>query len=141
MKKEYLRVFRAFSDENRVQILEILCKGEQCACVLLEQLQISQPTLSHHMKLLCQSGIVKSRKVGPWNYYSINEEGCDYASRLLQLVAQKKLSKTVEFVGALYAFVRKFSKKKAGAEKRDCCCVGKQKTESDSGCGCEYGKV
>lgn len=61
-----------------------MTKGEQCACTLLEELDISQPTLSYHMKILCRSGIVKERPVGPWKYYSIDAEGCEYAQRLLQ---------------------------------------------------------
>lgn len=56
------RVFKAFCDENRLQVLELLQSGEKCACVLLEDLKISQPTLSHHMKILCESGIVTGRK-------------------------------------------------------------------------------
>ena len=84
MSSEYLRVFRAFSDERRLRVLELLREGEKCACVLLEELDISQPTLSYHMKILCRSGIVKERPVGPWKYYSIDAEGCAYAQRLLQ---------------------------------------------------------
>lgn len=91
MKNEYIRVFRAFTDESRVRILEILCKGEQCACILLDDLKISQPTLSHHMKILCDSGIVKSRRVGKWNYYSINTDGCEYAGRLLNAVVKHNM--------------------------------------------------
>ena len=72
MNSDYLRVFRAFSDERRLRVLELLTQGEKCACVLLEALDISQPTLSYHMKILCQSGIVKERPVGPWKYYSID---------------------------------------------------------------------
>ena len=49
MNSEYIKVFKAFTDENRVRVLEILCEGEECACVLLDDLKISQPTLSHHM--------------------------------------------------------------------------------------------
>lgn len=82
------RVFKAFCDENRLQILEILQSGEKCACVLLEDLQISQPTLSHHMKILCDSGIVTGRKSGKWVYYSISPEGSKQAENLLhQLTA------------------------------------------------------
>ena len=80
---EYFRVFKAFSDANRVRILELLCKGEQCACVLLDDLAIGQPTLSHHMKILTESGIVKSRREGRWQHYSIDDTGCDYARKLL----------------------------------------------------------
>ncbi|MBP3477744.1 MAG: winged helix-turn-helix transcriptional regulator [Lachnospiraceae bacterium] len=80
------RVFKAFCDENRLQILEMLRGGEKCACILLENLQISQSTLSHHMKILCDSGIVVSRKEGKWTYYSISEEGSLMAAELLQVL-------------------------------------------------------
>ena len=87
MNGDYLRVFRAFSDERRLKVLELLTQGEKCACVLLEELEISQPTLSYHMKILRQSGIVKERSVGPWKYYSIDAEGCAYAQKLLQALS------------------------------------------------------
>ena len=87
MNGDYLRVFRAFSDEKRLRVLELLTQGEKCACVLLEELDIAQPTLSYHMKILRQSGIVKERNVGPWKYYSIDGEGCAYAQRLLQALS------------------------------------------------------
>jgi ArsR family transcriptional regulator len=111
MKNEYLRVFRAFTDVNRFRVLELLCDGEQCACVLLEDLSISQPTLSHHMKILCRSGIVKSRKVGSWNYYSINTDGCEYAGRLLKIVAQQKLNRTLDVLGVAYRFLRLYKRR------------------------------
>ena len=69
------KVFKAFCDENRLRILNDLCGGEKCACELLEHMQISQPTLSHHMKILCDSGIVKARREGKWAYYSVNQNG------------------------------------------------------------------
>ena len=53
------------------RILSALQQGEKCACDLLEDLQISQPTLSHHMKLLVDSGLVAARKEGRWMHYSI----------------------------------------------------------------------
>ena len=77
-------VFKAFCDINRIQILKLLLTGEKCACVLLEHLHISQPTLSHHMKILCDSGIVDMRKEGKWAYYSISSEGVAYAAECLQ---------------------------------------------------------
>ena len=86
LKNKYLenaRVFKAFCDENRLMILEMLQGGEKCACVLLERLDITQPTLSHHMKILVESGIVTSRKEGKWTHYSISESGSNYAAGLL----------------------------------------------------------
>jgi len=81
---ENARVFKAFCDENRLIILEMLQSGEKCACVLLERLDITQPTLSHHMKILVESGIVTSRKEGKWTHYSISESGSNYAAGLLR---------------------------------------------------------
>lgn len=77
------KVFKAFCDENRLMILELLQTGEKCACKLLDDLQISQSTLSHHMKILCDSGVVNGRKEGKWTHYSISMEGSRYAKELL----------------------------------------------------------
>ena len=68
-------LFKALSDENRLRILELLGEEELCACVLLKELSISQPTLSHHMSLLVQSGLVTGRKEGRWMKYRKNEAG------------------------------------------------------------------
>ena len=68
-------IFKSLSDENRIRILKLLCSGEKCACKLLEELNISQPTLSHHMKILCDAGIVSGRREGKWTHYSICCEG------------------------------------------------------------------
>lgn len=82
--KETIRVFKAFCDENRLSILRLLRTGEKCACDLLEDLRITQPTLSHHMKILCDAGIVQGRKDGKWVYYSIDQEGSENVKRLLE---------------------------------------------------------
>ena len=71
---EDAKVFKALCDENRLRILEILRGGEKCACVLLSDLQISQSTLSYHMKILCDSGIVVSRPEGKWMHYTLDGE-------------------------------------------------------------------
>ena len=76
-------IFKAFCDENRIKILQFLIDGEKCACKLLEALNITQPTLSHHMKTLLDSGIVNGRKEGKWMYYSISEEGLKKAQEYL----------------------------------------------------------
>ena len=77
-------IFKAFCDENRIRILKLLCSGEKCACKLLEEMSISQPTLSHHMKILCASGIVVGRQEGKWMHYSISEDGIGDAMRYLE---------------------------------------------------------
>lgn len=66
------KVFKALSDRNRFSIIRMLAGGELCACVLLKDLDITQPTLSHHMSVLAECGLVNVRKSGVWSYYSIN---------------------------------------------------------------------
>ncbi|MGM9974619.1 MAG: ArsR/SmtB family transcription factor [Clostridiaceae bacterium] len=73
--KNRAKMFKALSDENRLLILELLKTGEMCACKLLEELNIGQSTLSHHMKILSESGLVETRKEGKWMHYSVSQEG------------------------------------------------------------------
>jgi ArsR family transcriptional regulator len=125
-EKEYIRVFRAFSDKNRIRVLELLCDGEQCACILLEDMKINQSTLSHHMKILCDSGIVKGRRVGKWIYYSINTDGCKYASRLLNIIANHKFNTTLKFAGTAHRMLSAFKGRSCAKESSQndvtCCC-------------------
>ena len=81
--REDVKVIKALADENRLAVLEQLQSGEKCACVLLEELHITQSTLSHHMKLLCDSGIVDYRKEGKWIYYHITKDGSANALQML----------------------------------------------------------
>jgi len=83
---EKAKIFKAFCDENRLKIIESLCKGEKCACVILEELSISQSTLSHHMKILVDSGIVENRKDGKWMHYSMNLKGINETKKLLDAI-------------------------------------------------------
>lgn len=68
------QICKALSDSNRLQIVQMLTGGEKCACKLLEHFEITQPTLSHHMKILCACGLVHVEKVGKWAHYSLNCE-------------------------------------------------------------------
>lgn len=71
---EYAKVFKALSDPKRLQIIDMLSGGELCACKILEAFQITQPTLSHDMKILYDAGLVIPRKEGKWTHYSLNLE-------------------------------------------------------------------
>ena len=82
--KKIAQIFKALCDENRVQIMKLLRSGEKCACKLLDELNISQPTLSHHMKILCDAGLVTGRKEGKWMHYSISPEGSQTAASYLR---------------------------------------------------------
>ena len=61
-------------DFPRLEIVQMLSNGEKCGCRLLERFSITQPTLSHHMKILVECGLVNDRKEGKWHHYSLNCE-------------------------------------------------------------------
>jgi ArsR family transcriptional regulator, arsenate/arsenite/antimonite-responsive transcriptional repressor len=81
--KKEAKIFKAFCDEKRLAILELLRSGEKCACVLIDQMEIGQSSLSYHMKILCESGVVDSRQEGKWTHYRLSESGSKYAAELL----------------------------------------------------------
>ena len=82
--EEHAKIFKAFCDEKRLRILELLRGGEKCACVLLEQLDLGQSGLSYHMRILVESGIVESWHEGKWTHYRISEQGSTYAGEVLR---------------------------------------------------------
>jgi ArsR family transcriptional regulator len=96
-KKQLLKnakVFKAFCDETRLEVLSLLQSGEKCACVLLEKVGVGQSTLSHHMKILVNSGVVTARKDGKWTHYSISIAGSENAARLLRDLTKVTINKT-----------------------------------------------
>ncbi len=70
---ENAKIFKALSDGNRLKIIDILSCGERCACDILEYFDFTQPTLSHHMKILADLDLVNIRRKGTWNHYSLNK--------------------------------------------------------------------
>lgn len=90
-RREHAKVFQAFCDENRLLILQELQTREQTASDLLETIPVVQSTLSHHMKVLCESGMVKARKDGKWTYYSLSAEDCANAMRWLSLYTSSEI--------------------------------------------------
>ncbi|MCR5217059.1 helix-turn-helix transcriptional regulator [Treponema sp.] len=89
--EEVADICKCLSDVNRLRILEMLTQGQKCACELLEELQVTQPTLSHHMKVLGDCGLVNSYKEGKWQHYSINcQKFSEYKEYLSSLSSAKK---------------------------------------------------
>lgn len=82
--------FKALSDPNRLMIVDMLSCGELCACKILEKFNITQPTLSHHMKILCDCGLVKGRKEGKWTNYSLNEQVVEDFKAFLDSITSSK---------------------------------------------------
>ena len=86
MSKNYednIKILKALGEINRLKIVDMLSSGEKCACIILESFHFTQPTLSHHMKVLIDSGIVKCRKEGTWMHYSLDKELCSDVVKFL----------------------------------------------------------
>ena len=93
---QHVGLFKALADANRLMIIDMLTCGELCACKILEKFNITQPTLSHHMKILCDSGLVNGRKEGKWMYYSISAEGSEKAALFLQKLTTVIIDETID---------------------------------------------
>lgn len=88
--KEKAETFKVLSDSNRLQIIDMLSCGEMCVCKILEKFNITQPTLSHHLKVLADSGIVTSRKEANWMYYKLNDEKMKEITEFLHFISNDK---------------------------------------------------
>ena len=86
--KKNALIFKSFCDESRLRIIDLIKKGETCSCVLLEDLTISQSTLSHHMKILIESGMVTFRKDGKRTMYTLSIKGITNAQDCLNNIIQ-----------------------------------------------------
>jgi ArsR family transcriptional regulator len=82
--KEFIKVMKALSDPNRVKLLKILQERDMCVCEIQAALGIAQPTVSKHLKVLEDAGLVKHKKEGLWvNYYLTDGRVSPYAASLL----------------------------------------------------------
>lgn len=90
--REGAGVFKALGDPRRAMIVDMLSCGELCACKILEKFSISQSTLSHHMKLLCECGLVVGRNEGKWTHYSLSPGGIAKTKRFLSHITDSKVN-------------------------------------------------
>ena len=91
--------FKAFCDENRLKIIQLLQNGELCACELSQALAMGQSTLSYHMKILCEAEIVQNRQEGKWAHYRIHPEGFTQAIATLQSLSVSHEDEAVRQTG------------------------------------------
>ena len=84
------KILKAISDPKRLRIVDMLSCGELCACKILEAFRITQPTLSHDMKVLLEAGVVKDRREGKNAYYALNREHlADFERTLMNIMKPK----------------------------------------------------
>ena len=89
MLKIYLKVMKALADGNRVKIVKMLQVREMCVCELQAALGLAQPSVSKHLKILEEAGLVERRKDGPWvNYRLAEDPESIYASQMQVILRQ-----------------------------------------------------
>lgn len=82
--RDFVRVMKALSDPNRVKIIKMLQRKIMCVCELQDALKISQPSVSKHLRILEQAGLVDYKKDGLWvNYYLADGSSSPYVASLL----------------------------------------------------------
>ncbi|MDK1717452.1 ArsR/SmtB family transcription factor [Dellaglioa algida] len=85
------KMMKAIAEPNRLQIVDMISTGEKCACDLLDNFNFTQPTLSHHMKVLIAAGIVSARKDGKWHYYSLDQKNIKVFESLTNQIFKKNV--------------------------------------------------
>ncbi len=83
-------ICKALGDSNRLKIVQMLSDGEKCACKILEEFEITQPTLSHHMRVLSECGLVNTRKEGKWSHYSLS---CETMNKFKEFISSLECCK------------------------------------------------
>lgn len=134
----YDGVFKALGDEHRLQILELLSRKELSAGEILASMDVVQSTLSHHMKVLVDSGIVTAKRNGKWTIYSVNiktaRNAAIYLDEFLEEASHAEKAETVRRGGSAGASARaeaeKEAAKKAEAEKKEK--AGKAEAEKEA---------
>ncbi len=86
----HIEVLKALADENRLNIIDILSCGELCVCDIMEGLELTQPTVSHHLKILRSAGLVSTRKEGKWRIFSIEKSTFDEVSNYITYLSSHK---------------------------------------------------
>lgn len=84
--RDLLFITKALSDRNRLRALQALDRGELCLCQLIDLLELAPSTVSKHMTLLYEAGLVDRRKEGRWHFYRLATEQSEDASKALSWI-------------------------------------------------------
>jgi ArsR family transcriptional regulator len=78
-QERWARLFKALGDPNRLEILRLIAaqSGPTCVCDIVERFDLAQPTISHHLKLLREAGLLSQSRIGVWSFYAIDPAGVE----------------------------------------------------------------
>ena len=91
--REFLNITKALADENRIRMLLALRQGELCVCQITELFGLAPSTISKHLSILFQAGLVESRKDGRWIYYQLPGKNAPAVVRDVIKWVQKSLAR------------------------------------------------
>lgn len=94
---DYALTIKALSDETRLKIVDMLSQGELCACDILEEFNFTQPTLSHHMRVLVDAGLVNADRIGAWMHYTLNFERAREVIDMLTEITSEKEPRPIDY--------------------------------------------
>jgi ArsR family transcriptional regulator len=89
-----IELFHALSDETRLEIIELLRRGERCVCELTDTLDAAQSRLSFHLRVLKDAGIVRDRKDGRWVYYELDSDVFEEMETLVSEMKPQAVKRT-----------------------------------------------
>lgn len=87
---EQVLVLKALGDDTRLNIIDMLSCGELCVCDIMDNLELTQPTVSHHLKVLHNAGLVSFRKEGKWRRFKLVDEEFSSLIEFIQVVSAPK---------------------------------------------------
>ncbi len=95
---DVVNMTKALADANRLRMVMALGRGELCVCQLIEMLGLAPSTVSKHLSILHQAGLVEARKEGRWMYYQLGGRGASKAAKEALVWVQRNLSESLQIV-------------------------------------------
>jgi ArsR family transcriptional regulator len=134
----YSSLFKILADDNRLKILSLLSEKNLCGCNILEHLNITQPTLSHHMEVLEEANLVTTVRQGNKTFYQLNRNTLNSISEYLNDISKRKV---VEQMAKKEKKAKCSSNCECGCQEgKKCTCGDDCKCDDKCDCGCEKGK-
>jgi ArsR family transcriptional regulator len=88
-RERLVGLFKALADPTRLEIVRLLRaqRGETCVCDIVDHFDLAQPTISHHLKVLREAGLIRSRRIGIWSFHALAPEGAKLLDEVEALLA------------------------------------------------------
>lgn len=127
---DLINFIKILTDKRRLRILNLLRENEMCVCELSGVLRTSQPLISHHLSVLKKSGMIKSRKIGYWSYFSVDWEELGDLKREILKTVLKEFQKDFSAIQDL----KRYNACKSRTDKSICFSLSKPKL-------CPHGRI